>query len=1103
MKTIALLSFWLLAALPLWGQANSGNPLPLSIRGRTATVTVGNSARQVVLEQRSGEGWKPLAVAHPTRSGKLSFSLPANASSSSLRAVSYNRSKFPARFRTAARRFDRAAPSANAMVLNDGAVGGNLMLSVSSGRLAANGAQGNGNAVAAQQSDIWQIRGERVFFFNQYRGLQVLELSDPMQPTRLGTLRLPASGEQMFVLDEAASQLALLGRSNDAANPGKAALWTVQLDAAGRPSLSGQILLNGSVLDSRLIGSTLHVLSVEWGGFANSPDGLVGTTSGAWGSRVLLTSLDLSNPAQPQSLGTLTWDGAQTAVLQDAGDCLLVATTGYGAGGEQRALRVLDLSGRAPVERKTLTPRGWVQDKFKIGRVGDSVVVISQDFSLGWQARQTWVETFPISGEATALQGSVEIVDARGESLYATRLDGDRLYAVTFLQVDPLFVIDLSNPAEPVVQGQLKIPGFSTYIEPLGDRLLCVGRENQQVAIKLFDVADAANPAVVSELLLGSEGGYSWSEANYDEKAVAWLPEQGLLMVPFQSGWGGNAQRAIQVVHVTAQGLQAGITLDHEFDPRRGSMIHGHLVSVSGQELKVQGADEANADHQFTLPLAWSVDRVVPVGEWLVQIEDGNLPTWNYWGPVLRMGIMARYAHAKVRVSSSADPDALTQQLDLGQGSVLASVQQSQQLLLALWVPAAADGSQGARLRTVRLDLSGTQPVISQAGVVEHDLGGSGAQSLRLDAVQGLLPAEGKLAWWIPSRTDFWGGYCIALAPQTAVISRTEVSNNAAGGNSSITNTVANIGPNTTAPAVLVDPGWSENPQRLVGLILPVTLTAEAMQAGQPQLLKSESAPLQVSAALSAAGFIFLSHDNSLSKEVVVQAATPMRGSVRGIFLPNLPAKRRLELRVESWLRVLDWRGEELIHRDPVSLPGQLIAVAQADDQGAVLLTQSDRQLGVKNVPIRELQASAYDGISAWLLSNYVTATGFFTATATDGQRLYVVRDAASGSGVDAVGYDAVGGRLARVGQWGTSAAPNLLAVVGNHLLASSFGNLEIAEIVAGPSAGAQLLQPRAAYDMPTNLWLRVDRAMLALNQGIWVPAGVYGVELLQAQPRQ
>src|SRR6185295_13039132 len=80
----------------------------------------------------------------------------------------------------------------------------------------------------------------------------------------------------------------------------------------------------------------------------------------------------------------------------------------------------------------------------------------------------------------------------QNESLEAVRFDGPRGYAVTFFRTDPLFVLDLSDPANPIVAGNLEVPGFSTHIEPRGDRLIAVGiddTDGQRPAVAYYDVS--------------------------------------------------------------------------------------------------------------------------------------------------------------------------------------------------------------------------------------------------------------------------------------------------------------------------------------------------------------------------------------------------------------------------------------------------------------------------------------------------------------------------------------------------------------------------------------------------------------------------------------
>jgi hypothetical protein len=143
--------------------------------------------------------------------------------------------------------------------------------------------------------------------------------------------------------------------------------------------------------------------------------------------------------------------------------------------------------------------------------------------------------------------GSTENL-AKGEDIYSARFIGDKGYIVTFRQIDPLFTLDLSEPTAPAVVGELKIPGFSTYIHPLSDDyLLTIGRdaldqgewvEIQGIQLQIFDVSDPATPTVAFKETFGSAG--SISTALYDHRAFAWFPEQGILAVPYSQYSGGG-----------------------------------------------------------------------------------------------------------------------------------------------------------------------------------------------------------------------------------------------------------------------------------------------------------------------------------------------------------------------------------------------------------------------------------------------------------------------------------------------------------------------------------------------------------------------------------
>jgi len=157
-----------------------------------------------------------------------------------------------------------------------------------------------------------------------------------------------------------------------------------------------------------------------------------------------------------------------------------------------------------------------------------------QDVAIAPIPRTSSVNNLYVLDASMNIIGKLEDL-APGERIYSTRFMGDRAYMVTFRQVDPLFVIDLSG--EPKLLGQLKITGVSQYIHPVNDtHIIGIGKEAteegffQGLKMSMFDVSDVANPKEVSKFTIGDRG--SDSQVLYDHKAFLYSPDKNLLVLP-------------------------------------------------------------------------------------------------------------------------------------------------------------------------------------------------------------------------------------------------------------------------------------------------------------------------------------------------------------------------------------------------------------------------------------------------------------------------------------------------------------------------------------------------------------------------------------------
>lgn len=146
------------------------------------------------------------------------------------------------------------------------------------------------------------------------------------------------------------------------------------------------------------------------------------------------------------------------------------------------------------------------------------------------------------------------------ERIYAVRFIADRGYIVTFRQIDPFFVVDLSNPQKPRMAGELKIPGYSSYLHPLKEHLILgVGMEDGNVKLSLFDVSDPKNPVELDKYLLKEY----WSEVMNNHRAFLADEKHEIFFVPASSGYIFSYKDGLKLIKATESGFRAVFINDY------------------------------------------------------------------------------------------------------------------------------------------------------------------------------------------------------------------------------------------------------------------------------------------------------------------------------------------------------------------------------------------------------------------------------------------------------------------------------------------------------------------------------------------------------------
>ncbi|OGS56725.1 MAG: hypothetical protein A3K60_02560 [Euryarchaeota archaeon RBG_19FT_COMBO_56_21] len=232
--------------------------------------------------------------------------------------------------------------------------------------------------------------------------------------------------------------------------------------------------------------------------------------------------------------------------------------------------------------------KGWLLNQFSMDENGSYLRVATTT---------SWVEpenAVYVLDDGMVVVGKLEGL-APSERIYSSRFIGNSLYLVTFRQIDPLFVIDLTDPLNPNVMGELKIPGFSSYLHPVDeDHILGIGIEGGTLKISLFNVSDPTNPLEQSKYV----SDVIWySEALYDHKSVLFDLEKELLVIPGYSYlYDYNEYKYVGGAMVFRVSLSDGISL-------RGIITHESNESYWGQ----------------------SVTRSLYIGEYLYTIGDRSV----------------------------------------------------------------------------------------------------------------------------------------------------------------------------------------------------------------------------------------------------------------------------------------------------------------------------------------------------------------------------------------------------------------------------------------------------------------------------------------------
>jgi hypothetical protein len=535
----------------------------------------------------------------------------------------------------------------------------------------------NVQVAGVDEADILKTDGDYLYILSR-RQLVLVDVRDPAAAREVARVDLAGSPLAAYLDGDRLTVIAQDYDRSPAGDPAaganaRLAIWSpyawgrsrvvvTEFDVADRakPTVLETTTLDGSYVDSRAVGGRTYVVLQNDLGAAVSPAlGAPGADRAAWLRRVgraplerllprfesrsaagasrsgsLAKAADTFRPLAADDANLLTiaaFDAAGAtpgpvastslvtswaSTVYATPERLYVVTPRWDDGGERTIVHQFALGPAITLAASGEVP-GRVLNQFALdefdGRLRIATTINRWD-GQGGNRSSSGVYVLEAGSGRLDVVGKVEGL-APGEQIYSARFLGERAYLVTFRQVDPLFTLDLGTPTAPKVVGELKIPGFSTYLHPVGaNYLIGIGRDadpetgrTRELQLSLFDVSDPAAPRRLAQHTL-DHGAMEWSssEAEYDHHAVNYFPDRGLLVLPVSGSVPGPdadgdgrpdsyAYRSeLRVFRVDpATGITPLGAVAHDSTVRRGLRIDDALVSLSENTVKLNRLDAA------------------------------------------------------------------------------------------------------------------------------------------------------------------------------------------------------------------------------------------------------------------------------------------------------------------------------------------------------------------------------------------------------------------------------------------------------------------------------------------------------------------------------
>ena len=523
-----------------------------------------------------------------------------------------------------------------------------------SARDATSGAGAAAPARTVQETDIYRLDGDRLYYLNSYRGLMVFDVRKVDAPKLVG--RSPVFGYPVDMTVSNGVATMILGDWYGTDENGAPFYGSVvrTVDATNPASIRvlGDARVPGWVRDSRVVGHVMYLVSEDENWFYGWDS--AGTTTSQ--PQTIVTSVNFSSTAAPATIATQKYAGYQGALNVTANNIVLAhdvpldPTQPWGPSSGRSKVEFLDISdpnGAINVKASVDVNgsfSGWGTDGGRwnvdynadthIGHVLTCGGNQSGYFYCGGDSGSMVLSTIDFTAPAAPTLASELSIPSSGWSP-AARFDTNRLYLspsngyyYNGSGKTPVQIFDLTNPKAPVLAGSTTIQGSVWNFTPMGGKIFALGSNYQSggnLAVQYIDATDPKNPQLLGSASFGQNWGYTPAADTF--KAFLLDTADSMVVLPF-SGWNNNAyQNGLQLIEFTSTSIAAKGASHTKGWVERGIVVKNRLVSLSDLALSVVDyTDHANPKTTAELTLARNVVDARPNGATIAQLST------DWWG---------------------------------------------------------------------------------------------------------------------------------------------------------------------------------------------------------------------------------------------------------------------------------------------------------------------------------------------------------------------------------------------------------------------------------------------------------------------------------------